>query len=138
VARATAELLEARGELVRVLELDTILSRLIPDPKNTAGERDLVHRALGYMAARLTEAGIPVILDATAHRRRWREFARATIRRFAEVQLEGRPGAKVPDVDVPYEPALAPELVIDTTRFDVSRSAAAVASLAEQLASGSG
>jgi adenylylsulfate kinase len=135
VARATAELLQARGEPVRVLELDTILSRLIPDPKNTEGERDLVHRALGYMAARLTEAGIPVIVDATAHRRRWRELARATIRRFAEVQLEGL-GAKVPAVDVPYEPALAPELVIDTTRSDVSQSAAAVASLAEQLASG--
>jgi Adenylylsulfate kinase and related kinases len=65
VARATAELLQARGEPVRVLELDTILPRLIPDPKNTEGERDLVHRALGYMAGRLTEAGIPVIVDAT-------------------------------------------------------------------------
>jgi adenylylsulfate kinase len=135
VARATAELLQARGEPVRVLELDTILSRLIPNPRNTEGERDLVHRALGYMAARLTESGIPVIVDATAHRRRWRELARATIRRFAEVQLEG-PGMKMPAVDVPYEPALAPELVIDTTRSDVPLSAAAVASLAEQLASG--
>jgi adenylylsulfate kinase-like enzyme len=136
VARATAELLRARGEPVRVLELDTIVPRLIQDPKNTEGERDLVHRALAYMAARLTEAGIPVIVDATAPPRRWRELARATIRRFAEVQLEGRPGTTVPLVDVPFEPALAPELVIDTTRSDVSLSAAAVASLTEQLASG--
>ena len=136
VARATAELLQARGEPVRVLELDTILPRLIPDPQNTERERELVDRALGYMAARLTEAGIPVIVAATAPRRRWRELARATIRRFAEVQLEGRPGTKVPPIDVPYEPAFAPELVIDTTRSDVSQSAAAVASLAERLASG--
>jgi len=136
VARATAELLQVRGEPVRVLELEAIRPRLIPDPRNTESQRDLVHRALGYMAARLTEAGIPVIVAASAPRRRWGELARATIRRFAEVQLEGRPGTTVPPVDVPYEPALASELVIDTTRSDVSLSAAAVASLAEQLASG--
>jgi adenylylsulfate kinase len=136
VARATAELLQERGEPVRVLELDTILPRLIPEPKYTENERELVYRALGYMAARLTEAGIPVIVDATAHRRGWRELARATIRRFAEVQLEGRPGTTVPAGDVSYEPALAPELVIDTTRTDVAAGASAVASLAEQLASG--
>ena len=69
-------------------------------------------------------------------------LARAAIPRFAEVQLvcplevcrerertrprghaprgiyarAGRPGATVPGVDVPYEPALAAELTIDTTR----------------------
>ncbi len=162
VARAAADLLRARGEPVRVLELDAILSRLIPEPKYTETERELIYRALGYMAAKLTEAGVPVIVDATAPRRRWREFARATIPRFAEVQLlcpvevcrererararghspsgihafEGRPGPTGPTVDVPYEPPVAPELAIDTTRDDVAAGAAAVASLAEHLAFG--
>src|SRR4029450_4068976 len=94
----------------RVLELAPIAPRLIPDPQNTESERDLVDRALGYMAARLTEAGIPVIVAATAHRRRQRELAGATIRRFAEVQLEGRPGTTRPAVDVAYEAGLDPEL----------------------------
>ncbi len=162
LARAAAELLHARGQPVRVLELDAIRSRLIPDPKYTESERELVYRALGYMAAKLTEAGVAVIVDATAHRRRWRELARAAIQRFAEVLLlcpvdvcrerernrakghppsgiyarAGKPGATVPGVDVPYEPALAPELTIDTTRDDVAAGAAAITALAERLASG--
>jgi adenylylsulfate kinase len=162
LARAAAELLRARGTPVRVLELDAIRARLIPVPEYSETEREIVYRSLGYMAAQLTQAGVPVIVDATAHRRRWRELARAAIPRFAEVQLlcpldvcrerertrvkghppsgiyarAGRPGATVPGVDVPYEPALVPELTIDTTREDVAASAAAVASLAERLASG--
>lgn len=160
VARAAAELLHSRGEPVRVLELDAIRSRLIPDPAYTETECELVHRALGYMAMKLTEAGVPVIVDATAHRRRWRELARAAIRRFAEVQLlcpadacrervraidhppcgslaGGRTaGSLESGVDVPYEPALAPELAIDMTRDNAARSAAAVVWLAERLASG--
>ena len=160
VARAAAALLRARGEPVTVLELDAIRKKITPAPQYTDAERDLVYRALGYMAATLVEAGVPVIVDATAHRRAWRDAARAAIPRFAEVQLvcpldvcrerertrprghapagiyarAGRPGATVPGVDVPYEPALAAELTIDTTVDDVATAAAKVAALAERLA----
>jgi adenylylsulfate kinase len=160
MACAAAELLRARGEPVLVLEFDAIRPRLVPDPKDTETERELVHRALGYMAAQLTKAEIPVIVDATAPRRRWRELARANIRRFAEVQLQcpvevrrererNRAGGRAPtpihareggspvsSVDVLYELAPAPELIIDTSRDDVAVGAAAVASLAERLAVG--
>jgi len=160
MARAAAELLRTRGEPVHVLERDAMLSRLVPDPKDTERERELVDRALGYMAAQLTEAGIPVIVDATVSRGRWREIARANIRRFAEVELRcpievrrersrasGR--ASVPihareegsaptgsAVDVPHERVPAPELVIDTSRDDVAAGAATVVSLSEHLAVG--
>ena len=160
VARAAAALLRGRGEPVTVLELDAIRKKITPVPRYTEAERDLVYRALAYMAATLVEAGVPVIVDATAHRRAWREAARAAIQRFAEVQLccplevcrerertrplghapagiyarAGRPGATVPGVDVPYEPALAAELVIDTTVDDVETAAAKVAALADRLA----
>jgi adenylylsulfate kinase len=93
-----------------------------------------------YLASILTDVGIPVIIDATAHRRAWRDLARATISHFAEVQVTcplavcrererrrapghapqgiyaaaGRRGSTVPGVDVPYEPALNPEIVVDT------------------------
>jgi adenylylsulfate kinase len=159
VARAAAALLRARGEPVTVLELDAIRKKITPDPRYTDAERDLVYRALAYMAATLVEAGVPVIVDATAHRRVWRDAARAAIPRFAEVQLlcplevcrerertrprghapggiyarAGRPGATVPGVDVPYEPALAADLTIDTTVADVATAAAMVAALAQRL-----
>ena len=160
VARAAAALVRARGEQVTLLELDAIRRKITPTPQYTDAERDLVYRALGYMAATLVEAGVPVIVDATAHRRAWREAARTAIPRFAEVQLccpldvcrerertrprghapagiyarAGRPGATVPGVDVPYEPAVAPDLKIDTTVDDVGAAAAKVATLASRLA----
>jgi hypothetical protein len=40
----------------------------------------------------------------------------------------------VPGVNVEYEPALAPELVVDTAVVSVSEAAARVAALAERLA----
>jgi adenylylsulfate kinase len=160
VARAAAALLRARGKAVTVLELDAIRKKITPDPTYTDAERDLVYRALGYMTATLVEAGVPVIVDATAHRRAWRDAVRAAIPRFAEVQVlcpleicrerertrplghtpagiyarAGRPGATVPGVDVPYETALAAELTIDTTVDDVAAAAAKVAALAQSLA----
>jgi adenylylsulfate kinase len=161
IARAAAALVRARGERVTLLELDAIRKKITPAPQYTEAERDLVYRALGCMAATLVEAGVPVIVDATAHRRAWREAARAAIPRFAEVQLScpldvcrerertrprghapagiyaraGQPGAAVPGVDVPYEPSLAPDLKIDTTVDTVGMAAAKVAALAGRLAS---
>jgi len=121
-----------------------------------------VYRTLVYLAAMLTEAGVPVIIDATAHRRAWRDLARREIPGFAEVQIvcpvdvardrertrapghaprdiyahAERPGAAVPGVNVPYEPALAPELVIDTSRENPKTSMDQIVALTRRLAAG--
>ena len=87
VARAAASRLAERGAPVRLLELDAIRKVLTPHPAYTDAEREVVYRSLVFMAVALTEAGVPVIIDATAHRRAWRELARASVARFAEVQL---------------------------------------------------
>jgi adenylylsulfate kinase len=142
LARAAAAELGAEGRAVVVLELDEIRKVVTPSPTYTDTERDVVYRALVYMAMALTAAGTPVIIDATAHRRAWRDLARRLIPRFAEVQLvcpldvcrereagravghapreiyarAGVPGSVVPGVDVPYEPALRPEVTVDTHR----------------------
>jgi adenylylsulfate kinase len=163
LARAAAERLRALGEHhCRVLELDEVRKTLTPSPTYSDAEREIVYRALSYMATLLTEAGVPVIVDATAHRRAWRDLARAQIAQFAEVQLvcspavcrererarapghaprhiyarAGAPGARVPGVDVAYEPALTPELVIDTEHETVSDAADKVVTLARRLALG--
>lgn len=160
IARAATVQLRDQGEPVRLLELDEIRKTLTPRPRYTDAERDVVYRALVYMAVQATEADVPVIIDATAHRRAWRELARAAIARFAEVQIvcpseicrqreqrrtsrhspsgiyawAGQPGATVPGVDVPYEPGLAPELVIDSAAESADAAAARVAELAGRLA----
>jgi adenylylsulfate kinase len=159
LARVAAAALHAEGESVRVLELDEIRKTLTPHPTYTDAERDVVYRALAGMAALLTEVGVPVIIDATAPRRRWRDLARGAIPRFAEVQLlcpleicrerertrplgnaprgiyarAGQPGATAPGIDVPYEAALDPELAIDTSKEKLADAAARVVALARAL-----
>ena len=159
IARAVEAELQARGQPVLRLELDEVRESITPAPRYSDAERDGVYRALGYMAALLVEAGRPVLIDATAHRRIWRDLVREAIPRFAEVQLVcpleicrerertrapghaprdiyrkgGLPGATVPGVDVPYEVALAPELLIDTSVQSLGKAVEQVVHLAGRL-----
>jgi len=145
LARGVAAALEARGVTLKVLELDEVRKVVTPAPTYSEPERDIVYRALAYMAKLVTEAGVPVIVDATAHRRAWRELARSLIPAFAEVQLlcpievcrereqrrrpgyapraiyarAGSPGATVPGVDVPYEVSPDAELTLNTDECDL-------------------
>jgi adenylylsulfate kinase-like enzyme/CBS domain-containing protein len=158
IAGAAARILAAEGQAPVVLELDAVYRTLAPSPSYAETERDLVYGALVYLARTLTRAGLPVIVDATAHRRDWRQRGRDLVDVFAEVQLvcpleecrrrktsppaggtpraayaAAPPGAGVPGVDLAYEPALRAELTIDTARTDVETAAASVAALARSL-----
>jgi adenylylsulfate kinase len=164
IARATAGELRRLGRPVTRLELDEIRRSITPSPRYTDAERDVVYRALTYLATVLTEAEVPVLIDATGHRRVWRDLARAVIPHFAEVQLicplevcqerertrplghaprniyrqAGSPGATVPGVDVLYEAAASPEVVIDTGGETVEEGAARVVQVAQELAARAG
>ena len=164
IARGVETELRALGQAITRLELDEIRKSVTPAPCYTDRERDIVYRALGYMAALLVETEIPVLIDATAHRRIWRDLVREAVPHFAEVQLAcplticqereqarapghaprniyhqaGRSGATVPGVDVPYEAALAPELLIDTSVLTVGESVDRVVWLAGRLARATG
>lgn len=87
LARQVAATLERRGERVAILEASAFAAEMVPGRPPSAHEQDLVHRALVRAATELTRAGVPVIIDGTAHRRAWRELARSTIPLFAEIQL---------------------------------------------------
>ncbi|HEX7787244.1 MAG TPA: adenylyl-sulfate kinase [Methylomirabilota bacterium] len=131
IARAVIAELRARGQPVTCLELDEVCASITPDPRGTEAERDLVDRALGYLATLLVEAGRPVVIDATAHRRVGRDLVRAAVPRFAEVQL-------VCPIEAGREPegeaGLAPELLIDTAAGGLASAAGRVVALAEHLA----
>jgi adenylylsulfate kinase len=159
LAREAAAALQTAGQQVVVLELDEVRKVVAPAATDSDIERDVVYRALVYMAAALTEAGTPVIIDATAHRREWRELARRRIARFAEVQLVcppevcqkrererthgnaapeidahgGRRGARVPGVDVPYELSPQAELTVDTQLEPPPIAAQRIVALARRL-----
>ncbi len=126
--------LEALGLTVEVLESDEVRRVLTPDPTYSQAERDLFYRALVFTGQRLVAHGVTVIFDATASRREYRDAARVTIPRFAEVAVDcpldvcmqrdrkgtyqrGQRGESksVPGLQVPYDAPVNPELRIDTT-----------------------
>jgi CheY-like chemotaxis protein len=105
----------------------------------------------------LTDAGVSVIVDATAARRAWREAARALIPCFAEIQLlcptevclereravrwgltfeaaAPAPAPAKPDIVFDYEEAARPDLAIRTDVYDAHAAAERVLSMIRQLA----
>jgi adenylylsulfate kinase len=139
LARGVAEALTGRGIRARLLEFRAVYRAMVPEPHGSEVEQDIVHRALVEMAKALSAADVPVLVDATAPRRQWRDLARRAIRHFAEVQLvcppdvcssreravrwglvaEGggprpAPVGAPPEIAAPYEYSLQPDLTIPT------------------------
>lgn len=128
IARELIGELHARGVEAAVLESDVLRTQLTPFPKYDEPERDLFYGALAALGAFLAGAGRPVVFDATANRRRYRDAARQSIVRFAEIHVDtplevcrardpkglytSRNVSALPGVQAAYEPPLVPELVV--------------------------
>jgi adenylylsulfate kinase len=159
IAQGVAAHLASQGRPVRVLELDAVRRIVTPEPTYSPEERNLLYRSLAVMAALLVEAGINVIVDATAHRRAYRHLARTLIPHFAEVYLRcplevcrererrrfgghaprriyeqaDRLGAPVPGVGVAYELPDAPELIIESAGRDPSEAVEEIVALVDRF-----
>lgn len=139
-----AQLTEA-GLAVEVLESDAVRRVLTPEPTYGPEERDRFYRALAFFGSRLVRHGVPVIFDATANRRAYRDLARSLIPHFLEVAVvcpletcirrdqkgtyrKGTEGKSfmVPGLQDPYEPPLNPEVEIETTVFSPAAGAAKI------------
>jgi adenylylsulfate kinase len=88
LAAAVKAQLAARGVDAATLESDELRKVLTPDPQYDEKERDAFYRQMVYIGALLTSHGVPVIFDATANRRVYRETARQQIPRFLEVYVD--------------------------------------------------
>jgi adenylylsulfate kinase len=88
VAGALAGALAARGIRAAILESDAVRRVLTPRPTYSDEERETFYGALAFIGALLVDHGVPVIFDATAPRRRFRDRARERIARFVEVYVE--------------------------------------------------
>ena len=132
IARELVRELAARGVRPRVLESDAVRRQITPRATYGVSERDMFYASLSFAARILTEHGVPVIVDATANRRAYRDRSRAEIPRFLEVYVRCplalcrardpkgiyRRGAKgvapnVPGLTAPYERPLRPEVTVD-------------------------
>lgn len=150
LAAALRKALLAEGVDAAILDSDELRKILTPRPRYDDRERELFYREMARLAGRLVSRGIPVIVAATAHRRAWRDAARALVPRFLEVFVEcplstcvardpkgiyrrGRLGAarRVPGLQAGYEPPLGPEVAV---RGDSGRPGAAARRVVSALA----
>ena len=151
ISRALAAELAGRGVRAAVLESDIVRREITPQPKYGDTDRDAFYATLAYLARVLVLHGVPVIVDATANRRTYRDRAREAIPRFIEVHVRCplavcqardpkgiyRRGAEgtaqnVPGVSAPYEPPLLPEAVVDGERDDPAVAARHIMSALEK------
>jgi len=135
LARAVAAQLAARGVDVAVLESDALRRLLSDHPRYDETERDAFYRLMAYIGALLTRHGVPVIFDATANRRAYRECARQKIAGFFEVYVEcpletciardpkgiyrqalAGEANSVPGLQALYEPPGSPDVVVQGDR----------------------
>lgn len=138
IARELVRLLHERGVEASVLESDVLRTQLTPFPRYHDNDRDFFYSTLAAFGISLVEKNRPVVFDATANRRAYRDAARTRIPRFAEVFVDTplevcaardpkglyRKASTLPGMQAPYEPPLAPELVVhgaEGTPLDAAR-----------------
>lgn len=150
LAEAAQRHLDARGIRCCLLDGDRVREALVPRPAHDGTARDAFYATLANLAAMLAEQGLPVIVAATAHKREFRERARAIAPLFYEVEVQTpleecrRRDTKglfrafaegsiseMPGEDVAYERSSEPEIVAMGGQDEQARDAlvALVASL---------
>ena len=127
--------LAERGINVAVLESDVLRPIFTLHPRYDEQEREAFYRQMVYIGTLLTQHGVPVIFDATANRRWYRDQARDQIPRFMEVYVDcpletciardpkgiyrkarDREAETVPGLQSAYEPPEKPEVVVNGSR----------------------
>lgn len=151
VAAALRLELEGRGLRPTILESDLLRRDFAPHLSYSAKDRDIFYHQIGYLGALLTDCGVPVIFDATASRRSYREFARCRIPKFLEVYIDSpldicmardpkgiyRRATQghtqtVPGLQDPYEPPEIPDLVVHGDREPPQTAAGRIARVLEE------
>lgn len=108
---------------------------LTPHPRYDEEEREAFYRQMVYIGTLLVQHGVPVIFDATANLRRYRDPARQRIPRFIEVYVDSplelcmardpkgiykaaKAGATstAPGLQSTYEPPENPEILVHGDR----------------------
>lgn len=144
IARELLAQLHARGVDAAVLESDVLRTQLTPFPRYDEADREFFYGAMIEMGLVLLKAR-PVLFDATANLRKYRDAARKRIARFAEVYVDTplevcrsrdtkglyRSGkaATLPGVGAPYEAPLSPELTVHGDRATPAAAASEIMAL---------
>ena len=139
IARELLVLLHERKVDPAILESDVMRTQLTPFPRYDGADRDFFYGALADVGILLARRGRPVVFDATANRRRYRDAARAAVDRFCEVYVDTplevcrsrdpkglyRSGRLA---DLAYEPPVRAELTVSGERLTPAQAAGEVVS----------
>ncbi len=87
LAAALARALDELGIDAAVLESDAMRKVFTPNPRYDEEERETFYASLVHVGRLLAGHGVPVIFDATANRRAFRDRARNAIPKFLEVHV---------------------------------------------------
>lgn len=151
VAELVAHALRERGQRVEVLDGDVVRLQLSQGLGFSRQDRDVHVRRLGYVAHLLTRNGVIVLVAAISPYAQLRQEVRALIGSFIEVHVccplaecerrdvkglyaKARAGqlAAFTGVSDPYEPPVAPELVLHTAEQTLEQSARTLLEYVEQ------
>jgi sulfate adenylyltransferase len=152
VARALAFRLLERGHKMELLDGDEVRTNLSEGLGFSREDRDTNIARIGYVAAKLACHGVAVLVAAISPYREARDRVRSSVDRFVEVHVDTSLAicaerdvkglyaqalaGRIPQftgVSDPYEPPLAPEVVLHTDREPVERSVEQVLSCLERL-----
>lgn len=148
---------ELYSDEVKILRLDKIREELRkelenPPEKYSEEERELVYKKLAEKAKEKFEKGNNIIIDATGHKRKWRNYARSIIDSFKVVYIkcplktamereskrednlvvqnlykkalsEDETVEGLPGVDVEYEEPINPKLIIKSDKVGPEKAA---------------
>jgi adenylylsulfate kinase len=151
VTAALERQLRARGIQVAVLESDALRKMFSSPAAYSEQDREYFYGALAFIGYVLTEHGIPVVFDATANRRSYRDRARGQIENFIEVLVdcplevcverdpkgiyrkarEGR-ASHVPGLQEVFEPPEKPDVVVHGDRGDPEQAARQIVEVLER------
>ena len=150
IAKRLRYKLEDRGVYAQILSTDELRKVMTPNPTYSEEERETVYATVVYFAQILNMNGVSVIIDGTGNRKKYRDLARSTLKRFAlvyvkcpleitiereknrrnstapkgiyEKALTGK-SATVPGVNVPFEEPTDATLTVYTDRMGASECA---------------
>jgi len=142
VARFLKKKLTQIGVEAQILESEIVSRVLTPNPTHSLEEQEKFHNALVYIGVLLTQNGVNVIFDATAHKRRWRRAARGLIDKFLQAYIRcpfevcrerdqkgtyrkdaTREGYRTPDAQDEYEEPWHADIELDCLRDSPEASA---------------
>jgi adenylylsulfate kinase len=134
-----------------VLESDALRKTFSSQAAYDERDREYFYGAVAFIGQILTEQGIPVIFDATANLRTYRDRARRGIPHFIEVYVDSplavciqrdpkgiyrkaREGKadQVPGLGAPYEPPENPDVVVHGDREEADEAAKRIVTALEE------